>query len=236
MKAKLLQQVIDENDDLSFDKLFFKELLRMTHLDDLMYASEEDIKLFHQATAGLPGVEGFSGTGFDASGERIPYGVGPHSVKCFRQIIDYVKPKNILEIGTNLCYSSSLWLMMSDANIVTVDISSKAETKAAVEFMNKKHGGNKFFFILEDSAHLLDTWETYLRRQNFDTAFIDGGHLEHHVMADIGLCLKLGIKWIVFDDVLPQFGPGVIPAIQQHPQLKEVVTIHNIALYENTAL
>lgn len=204
----------------------------MTHLDDLMYASEEDIKLFHDATKGLPGVEGFSGTGFDSSGQRIPYGVGPHSVKCFHQIIDYVKPKNILEIGTNLAYSSSLWLTMSDANIVTVDISSKAETKAAVELMNKKWG-ERFFFILEDSAHLLDSWYNYLKRYKFDCAFVDGGHEDHHVMADIDLCLKLGIKWIVFDDVLPQFGPGVLPSIAKHTQLKEVVTIHNIALYQN---
>lgn len=206
---------------------------------ELMYASDEDIAFFHKCTAGLPGVEGFSGTGFDAKGERIPYGVGPHSVRCFREIVSIVKPKSILEIGFNLGYSASLWLNLAEARLVSVDISDKEETLYASKNITKKFN-NRFNFICSDSAdiELASTFKLihYFGGVPFDLIFIDGGHLEHHVMADIKLALDLGIKWLAFDDVLPQFGPGVLPAIAKHPQLEEVKTMGNIALYKNTSV
>jgi len=55
-------------------------------------------------------------------------------------------------------------------------------------------------------------------------------------MADIKLALDLKIKWLAFDDILSQFGPGVLPAIAKHPELEEVVTLGNIALYKNTSV
>ena len=201
---------------------------------ELMYASDEDIAFFHKCTAGLPGVEGFSGTGFDANGERIPYGVGPHSVRCFREIVDIVKPKSILEIGFNLGYSCSIWLNLTNgAKVLSVDISDKAETLKAGEILNEKFF-SRFSFIICDSAKLMEEWGITLEKQKFDLTFIDGGHLEHHVMADIKLALDLKIKWLAFDDILSQFGPGVLPAIAKHSQLEEVKTLGNIALYKNT--
>lgn len=203
--------------------------------DDLMYASEEDIAFFHKCTAGLPGVEGFSGTGFDAQGERIPYGVGPHSVKCLREIVEITKPQSILEIGFNLGYSASMWLTLSGARLVSNDISDKYETIEAIAKL-KERFVQKFSFIGGDSATLFERFGNVLKGENFDLIFIDGGHLDHHVMADIKLALDLGIKWLAFDDILPQFGPGVLPSIAKHPQLKEVKIMGNIALYENTSV
>lgn len=207
----------------------------MTHLDDLLYASEEDKAFFAKCIEGLPKAQ-TDGSVLDSYGAPLPYSCGAHSIKWFREIVGTINPKNILEIGTNICYSSALWLEMSDANIVTVDMSSKVETKAAVEFMNKKYGSERFFFILKDSAHLLDTWESYLRRQRFDTIFIDGGHLEEDVMYDIQIALNLGIKWLVFDDWLEQFGPGVQPAVNKHKELELIKVMGNIALVKNTSV
>jgi len=197
---------------------------------ELMYASNEDIAFFHKCTAGLPGVEGFSGTGFDAKGERIPWGVGPHSVRCFREIVDIVKPKSILEIGFNLGYSASIWLNLTDATLVSVDISDKAETMRAAELLFEQFN-TRIHVVIKDSAQVFPD----VCYRKYDLAFIDGGHLEHHVMADIKLALDLKIKWFAFDDILSQFGPGVLPAIAKHPQLEEVKTMGNIALYKNTA-
>lgn len=202
---------------------------------ELMYASDEDIAFFHKCTAGLPGVEGFSGTGFDANGNRIPYGCGPHSVRCLREIVEIAKPKAIIEIGLNCGYSSALWLNMSDAYVLSVDISDRKETLEAGRILNEKFFG-RFSFIICDSAKLLDEYPALLKNQKFNLTFVDGGHLEHHVMADIKLALDLKIKWLAFDDVLPQFGPGVLPSIAKHPQLEEVKTLGNIALYKNTGV
>jgi predicted O-methyltransferase YrrM len=203
---------------------------------ELMYASDEDINIFHRATRGLPGVEGFSGTGFDADGQRIPYGVGPHSVRCFREIIQLTNPKHIFEVGFNIGGSSALWLNMSDADVVSIEISKKAETLRAIELL-KQSFGDRIKVILEDSSKIVgkfDEWGIFLRNVGFDLAFLDGGHLYDDVMNDIALSLTLGIKWLAFDDVLPQFGPGVQPAIDKHPQLELVKVMGNIALYRNT--
>lgn len=200
---------------------------------ELMYASDEDVAFFHKCTNGLPGVHGFSGTGFDAKGERIPYGLGPHSVRCLREITDIVKPNHILEIGFNMGGSASMWLNLSDASYTGIDISDKAETLKAAEILKERYG-DRFKFILSDSAAKNLTWD--LRDKKYNLCFVDGGHLEHHVVADIGLCLSLGIKYIAFDDVLVQFGPGVLPAIAHFPQLKLIKELGNISLYENTSI
>jgi len=200
---------------------------------ELMYASHEDQVFYLQCVNGLPGIEGFSKDGLDSNGRPMDYGVGAHSVRCFREIVEIAKPTSILEIGLNCGYSSALWLNMTDAKVLSVDISDRAETLEAGRILSKKFDP-RFFYVISDSAVLLKNHSEDLAHYGFDLTFIDGGHLEHHVISDIELALALNIKWLAFDDILPQFGPGVLPAIAKFPQLKEVKTMGNIALYQNT--
>ncbi|HTJ52648.1 MAG TPA: class I SAM-dependent methyltransferase [Cyclobacteriaceae bacterium] len=203
---------------------------------ELMYASEEDIAFFHKCTIGLPSAAGFSGTGFDASGNRIPFGCGPHSVRCLREIVDFVKPSGIIEVGLNCGWSSSMWLELApNAKVLSIDISDKAETMEAGSILLHRYSP-RFEFMICDSAKAFEKWPSTLESVNADLIFIDGGHLEHHVMADIKLALDLKIKWLAFDDILEQFGPGVLPAIAKYPELEEVKTLGNIALYKNTSI
>lgn len=192
---------------------------------ELMYASDEDIAFFHKCTAGLPGVEGFSGTGFDAKGNQIPYGCGPHSVRCIRNIVEIVKPKSILGIGTNLCYSDAMWLELApEAKILSLDISDKEETLRAVSIMEDRYR-SRFEFLLTDSKTAFNK----IKDRQFDLAFIDGDHLEDGVTSDIKTCLDLGIKYLSMDDWLPQFGPGVQPSVKKFP-IKIIVVCGNITL------
>jgi SAM-dependent methyltransferase len=172
--------------------------------EELMYSTAEEQEFWLKCVKGLPGLEGFLGTGLDKYGQPIPFGTGPHSLKAFRGALDYVQPKSILEIGFNLGYSSAVFLKVSRAKVVSVDISDKAETLFAAMKLNQRFK-DRLIFILGDSAKIFDEVKQY----KFDMMFIDGGHLEHHVTADLQLGMDLGIKYFLMDDWLPQFGPGV---------------------------
>ncbi len=53
--------------------------------------------------------------------------------------------------------------------------------------------------------------------ENYDTAFIDGGHTAAIVDSDIQMCKLLGIKNFIFDD---GDCPNILPAIEKHEDLK----------------
>lgn len=201
-------------------------------MTDLMYSSDEDQQFFLKCVEGLPVINGFSGDGIDSNGEPMPYGIGPHSVRCLRRIVEIVKPKRILEIGFNVGISSSVWLNLCDASIVSVDISDRKETLVAADMLDARYPG-RFKFICSDSAAALHPIVNHTA-EKFDLIFIDGGHLEHHVMADIDLAKRLGIPYLAFDDYLPQFGPGVQPAIKNNEvALAMVEEMGNIVLMKN---
>lgn len=182
---------------------------------ELMYASEEDITFFQNCIKGLPKDPGYS--------------CGAHSVRCFREIIKQSTPLSILEIGMNVCYSTSLWFgIASPWEIVSVDISDRPETIAAADFMKAKFG-KRFKFINKDSKLVYDD----IKNHNFDLCFIDGGHEYEDVKSDIELAKKLNIKWIAFDDWLVEFGPGVQKAIAEHPELSMENELGNIVLMFN---
>jgi hypothetical protein len=52
-------------------------------------------------------------------------------------------------------------------------------------------------------------------RRKFDLAYVDGGHELDCVQADIRLCVRCQIPYVLFDDWLPEYGPGVQQAIQE---------------------
>jgi hypothetical protein len=189
-----------------------------------MYSTPEDQALYLECVKGLPTLAGFSGTGRDENDVPIPYGVGPHSVRCIREVCEIVQPKSILEIGFNLGYSASLWLHFTSATLFSVDISNKRETLAAATTLTERYP-DRFTFLCCDSFKLLPR----LEGKKFDLIFIDGGHLDEHVMNDIRVAQALDIPNLCFDDWLPQFGPGVQPSIARY-KLTVAKVMGNIAL------
>lgn len=196
---------------------------------ELLYASPEDIDTFNHCTAGLPTQSGNLGTGLDKDGVPIPYSCGAHSVKALREIVSIVNPTSILEIGFNIGHSASLWLHLSKAKLVSIDISNKNETIEA-SFVLRNRYPDRFFFLIGDSKNIRNRSD--YKHPEYDLIFIDGGHLLDDVVADIELAISFGIPYIAFDDILPQYG-DVQKAIDKFEHLTLVKEIGNIALYKN---
>lgn len=178
----------------------------------IMSVPYEDGLLFHKWTGPLAKINGFRGDCLDKYGNPIPYCLGPHSIKMLRAVADMFKPKAILEIGFNLGYSSAMWLNLTDATVLGVDISDKDETLFGAEYL-KEHYPGRFEFVLSDSKLVYDK----IKDRKFDMIFIDGGHDEPDVDNDIALGVKLGIKKFAFDDWWRCWGPGVQSAIAKSP-------------------
>lgn len=196
--------------------------------EELMQSTQEEQEFFLKCVKGFPGLEGFSGTGYDAKGERIPWGSGPHNVRAYREIIQIVKPRSILEIGFNMGYATAVFLNLCDCDIVSIDISDKDETMSAAEILYKQFP-KRFDFLCCDSKYLLVHGSRFVNSKTFDMIFIDGNHLEEYVTNDIDLGMKLGIKWFVLDDWQPNFGPGVQISAAKFP-------LEIVKVFGNTAL
>lgn len=200
--------------------------------EELMQSTQEEQEFFLKCVKGFPGLEGFSGTGYDAKGERIPWGSGPHNVKAYREIFEIVKPKAIFEIGFNMGYATAVFLALGDCQVSSIDISDKKETMVAAGMLYDQYPA-RFQFRCVDSKHALLVIDTYpilpLFDTGFDMIFIDGNHLEEYVTNDIDLGMKLGIKWFVLDDWQPNFGPGVQISAAKFP-------LEIVKVFGNTAL
>ena len=193
---------------------------------DLMESSQEDNTWYYNAVEGQPSHAGESGTGFDAEGKQIPYSLGPHSLKSMRSLLTesgFVCGK-MLEIGFNLGYSARIWLsLLPEVQLTSVDISNKKETLTAAAVVSEKYP-DRFRFVNADSK----TIASLLPGETFDIAFIDGDHSEEGIVADIQNCLDLGIKTMLFDDWLPEFGL-TIPALSRF-KVREIFVNGNLAL------
>lgn len=199
--------------------------------EKLMYASEEDIAFYHKCVEGLPTLAGLDGSGNGSDGIRLPYGLGCHSVRCLREIVEIVKPKTIMEIGFNMGWSSSLWLNLSDAKLHTCDISNKKETLIAAEILANKYG-DRFVYR---NRHTLSI-DIFFPVDYFQLCFIDGGHLLDDVIKDINWALELKIPHLAFDDFLPEFGQVQEAIAIFGDNLEQVNVNGNIALYKNKTI
>lgn len=192
--------------------------------EELLFASEEDWAFYNKCIEGLPTREGFKGNFLDKDNVEIPYGSGPHILKHFRETIEIVKPTAILEIGFNIGHGAAMLLKLSDAWVSSVDISDKWETKYAEYYLRYKY---ECFSCLKRK-----TFDVVNYTDEFDLCFVDGGHEEEDVTADIELCKQLKIPYLLFDDIYPRFGPGVLPAISKFPELELVKDMNNLRLYK----
>ena len=116
-----------------------------------------------------------------------------------------------------------MWLNLTNAMVCTTDISDREETINAGKILKEKYP-DRFMFVPRDKLHNVFG--------KFDLAFIDGGHNFEDVFQDIEQCMIWGIKYLLFDDIYPRFGPGVMQAINLYSQLELELDMNNLRLYK----
>ena len=141
-------------------------------------------------------------------------------VNAFLDISKKSKIKNILEFGFNTGWSSYIMLeLFKKAKITSIEIYKFSEALKGVSII-KNTFQSRFEIIWEDSQILYKKiLENIIRLpfNNYDTAFIDGGHYPEIVDNDIKLSKLVGIKNFIFDD---GECPNILPAIHKHNDLK----------------
>jgi SAM-dependent methyltransferase len=205
-----------------------KENMNYLSHEELLSVSPEDKALFDQITNGLPTREGYSGDYYDRDGKEIPYGSEAHVLKHIRTAIEIVQPKSVLEIGLNRGHGSAMFLALSKAKVVSIDISDRRETIFAGTYLQNMYP-ERFMFFIKDSGFAIEC----LRGRHFDLCFIDGGHDEASVLVDINLCENLKIPYLLFDDCYPRYGE-VLKAIGGYgDDLTLIKDMDNIRLYKS---
>ena len=109
--------------------------------------------------------------------------------------------------------------LFKKAKITSIEIYKFSEALKGVSII-KNTFQSRFEIIWEDSQILYKKiLENIIRLpfNNYDTAFIDGGHYPEIVDNDIKLSKLVGIKNFIFDD---GECPNILPAIYKHNDLK----------------
>jgi predicted O-methyltransferase YrrM len=201
--------------------------MQMKSHHELTLCSYEDKKLFDEITAGLPSREGYGGNYYDHHEKEIPFGSEAHVLKYVRDAVQIVNPSQILEIGLNRGHGSAMFLALSKAKVVSIDISDRKETVHAGIRLKHLYPARFDFFIC-DSAKVFNG----LKQYSFDMCFVDGAHDRLSVIVDINLCKNLKVPFILFDDCYPRYGE-VLEAIGQYDdELELIKDMDNLRLYK----
>lgn len=194
--------------------------------EELLYASPEDWAFYNKIIEGLPTMAGKNGDGLDKFGVPIPYHSGPHILRHFRDTIEIVKPRRILEIGMNMGHSAAMWLNLCDANVYSLDVSLKDETFEGGECLYKQFLDRFEYRINSDRDH----YPRLKYSEPFSICFVDGAHDEISITYDIHMCMDLNIPYLLFDDWYPRYGETQ-KAVAKFPELELVKDMNNIRLY-----
>jgi hypothetical protein len=197
-----------------------------TH-DKLLECSIEDKQLFDRITQGLPDRAGFSRDYMASDGKEIPYGSGAHIIQHIRRACDIVKPKEVFEIGFNRGHGSAIFLEVSDANIFSIDISTRKETLHAA-FVLKNRYADRFNFLGMHSGYVYPTFA----EKKFDLAFVDGAHDKSSVVLDIKTCKRMKIPYLLFDDYYSRYGEVAKAIGEFEDELELVEDMDNLRLYK----
>jgi hypothetical protein len=157
--------------------------------------STEDREFFAAVTAGLP-------IG------HVP-GLGPHSVRIVREVLEFTKAKTVLELGFGVGGSAALWLGYGRL-VTSVDALFDPPRQGAVEILARRWPG-RFDFLHADTKGATPG----IRPSAYDLVFIDGAHDYATVKSDISLALRMRAPWVLFDDWFPCYGPGVQLAVKE---------------------
>ncbi len=142
-----------------------------------------------------------------------------------RALLEVIKPKRVLEIGTRHGVSSSLFAQYAD-HVITVDVekcpeSYKEWARKVWDFLGLSDRITPFYAPGVNWKGYNGSKAEFIKKQDFDFAFIDGSHRAKDVEFDFDLVKKSGC--VLFHDYKP-IGPKYADCKNsRYPEIVQVI-------------
>lgn len=132
-----------------------------------------------------------------AETNRVPI-VSQDVARFIELLLKIIKPKNILEIGSAIGYSSLIMSKASDANILTIE-KDEETFKVLKENLKKYDTDNKIKAINDDAINTLKSMDKEVK---FDFCFIDANKSQYEEYLNLVYYLTRDNALILIDNIL----------------------------------
>lgn len=132
-----------------------------------------------------------------AESNRVPI-VSQDVARFIELLLKIIKPKNILEIGSAIGYSSLIMYKASDANILTIE-KDEETFKVLKENLKKYDTDNKIKAINDDAINTLKSMD---KEEKFDFCFIDANKSQYEEYLNLVYDLTSDNALILIDNIL----------------------------------
>lgn len=132
-----------------------------------------------------------------AETNRVPI-VSQDVARFIELLLKIIKPKNILEIGSAIGYSSLIMYKASDANILTIE-KDEETFKLLKENLKKYDTDNKIKAINDDAINTLKSMD---KEEKFDFCFIDANKSQYEEYLNLVYDLTRDNALILIDNIL----------------------------------
>lgn len=132
-----------------------------------------------------------------AETNRVPI-VSQDVARFIELLLKIIKPKNILEIGSAIGYSSLIMSKASDANILTIE-KDEETFKVLKENLKKYDEDNKIKAINDDAINTLKSMDKEVK---FDFCFIDANKSQYEEYLNLVYDLTSDNALILIDNIL----------------------------------
>ena len=132
-----------------------------------------------------------------AETNRVPI-VSQDVARFMELLLKIIKPKNILEIGSAIGYSSLIMSKASDANILTIE-KDEETFKVLKENLKKYDEDNKIKAINDDAINTLKSMDKEVK---FDFCFIDANKSQYEEYLNLVYDLTSDNALILIDNIL----------------------------------
>lgn len=132
-----------------------------------------------------------------AESNRVPI-VSQDVARFIELLLKIIKPKNILEIGSAIGYSSLIMSKASDANILTIE-KDEETFKVLKENLKKYDTDNKIKAINDDAINALKSMDKEVK---FDFCFIDANKSQYEEYLNLVYDLIRDNALILIDNIL----------------------------------
>ena len=120
-------------------------------------------------------------------------------LKNIEEILAEVKPKRILETGFCAGHSAMMWLALTDADVVSLDICKLPCTKQGRVLLEDEYP-DRFTFFPVDTRQWADVIDLLCPYAPLDLVLIDADHNPDGVNADTVTSLALEIPHLIYDN------------------------------------